>query len=142
MIGALAYFGVLNPSRYLPERCNFGSEVTCADYLIDDAGSVLVKFVNNMGETVKVTDISVVTPDGRSIGCAVPTANGASLATEYTWKDGATMDVAFGTCAQMDAVGIVQGEKTKVLMNMTYYSAKSSIAYSHTIQGDLYAQVN
>ena len=29
MIGALAYFGMLSPSKLLPDRCNFGSEVSC-----------------------------------------------------------------------------------------------------------------
>ena len=29
MIGSLAYFGILRPSRILPERCNFGAEIGC-----------------------------------------------------------------------------------------------------------------
>jgi len=28
-IAALAYFGVLSPSKLLPERCNFGPEFQC-----------------------------------------------------------------------------------------------------------------
>ncbi|MFC2016699.1 hypothetical protein ACFLUF_03190 [Chloroflexota bacterium] len=27
MIGALAHFGILSPSKFLPERCNFGVEI-------------------------------------------------------------------------------------------------------------------
>ncbi|MEK6868878.1 MAG: hypothetical protein AABX74_01500, partial [Nanoarchaeota archaeon] len=35
MIGALAYFGVLSPSKLLPDRCNFGPEVGCnKDFLV------------------------------------------------------------------------------------------------------------
>ena len=33
-IGALSYFGVLSPSKLLPDRCNFGSEFGCVDYAI------------------------------------------------------------------------------------------------------------
>ena len=34
MISALAYFGILRPSRLLPDRCNFGSQISCVDYKI------------------------------------------------------------------------------------------------------------
>src|SRR3990167_2852536 len=34
MIGSLAYFGILNPSKILPDRCNFGPEFECLDYQI------------------------------------------------------------------------------------------------------------
>ncbi len=30
MIGALSYFGVLNPDAYIPEACNFGSVLSCS----------------------------------------------------------------------------------------------------------------
>lgn len=32
-ISALAYFGVLNPSRFLPNRCQFGPGVACVDFM-------------------------------------------------------------------------------------------------------------
>ena len=34
MIGTLAYFGILKPSKLLPDRCNFGPEVNCLDFQI------------------------------------------------------------------------------------------------------------
>ncbi|GEM_PF-3571866 len=30
MIGALSYFGVLNPEAYIPEACNFGAVLSCS----------------------------------------------------------------------------------------------------------------
>ena len=35
MISALSYFGVLSPSRLLPEKCTFGSEIECLDFSIE-----------------------------------------------------------------------------------------------------------
>ena len=35
VIGALAYFGVLDPSKFVPERCTMQQEFTCKDYIAD-----------------------------------------------------------------------------------------------------------
>ena len=32
VIAALAFFGLLNPSRYLPEKCTLGPGLTCVDF--------------------------------------------------------------------------------------------------------------
>src|SRR4030042_2393855 len=53
MIGALAYFGIRSPSRFLPERCNVGPEFTCEEYRVTNSdGRVAIKFTNNIGETI------------------------------------------------------------------------------------------
>ncbi len=52
MIGALAYFGVLNPKGLLPGRCTFGPEVDCVEYTIDSTTvTVKFRFRNNAGAT-------------------------------------------------------------------------------------------
>ena len=59
MIGALAYFGILNPSSLLPERCNFGTEIGCNDYKLDATNSKLkLKIVNNVGDAISITKIT------------------------------------------------------------------------------------
>jgi hypothetical protein len=58
MIGALAYFGVLNPDRFLPQRCNVGPEFSCNEYKVEAASGVLsVKFSNNVGQTILVKNV-------------------------------------------------------------------------------------
>ncbi len=53
MIGALAYFGILSPGRFLPERCNVGPEFSCDEYQVSAATGVLsVRFSNNVGQTI------------------------------------------------------------------------------------------
>ena len=53
MIGALAYFGILSPSRFLPERCNVGPEFSCNEYRVTDSnGRLSIIFSNNVGQTI------------------------------------------------------------------------------------------
>jgi hypothetical protein len=60
MIGALAYFGILSPSRFLPERCNVGPEFTCNEYMVDNTGLVKIRFTNNIGETIEQVRVTRV----------------------------------------------------------------------------------
>ena len=63
MIGALAYFGVLNPQRFLPDRCMFTSQFNCENPVIrnegDGTATILLEFRNNLGEDLyfNLTDI-------------------------------------------------------------------------------------
>ena len=67
MMSALAYFGVLNPSKLLPDRCNFGSEIRCNKNLmiINNAASpgntIVMRLANNFGTPVTVTSATVTT---------------------------------------------------------------------------------
>ncbi|MFO8015818.1 MAG: hypothetical protein R6U32_01805 [Candidatus Woesearchaeota archaeon] len=61
VIGALAYFGVLDPSKLFPDKCYFGAFGACEDYtLVDDTNdageeqdSVVVSLVNNQGKPIR-----------------------------------------------------------------------------------------
>ena len=59
-IGALSYFGVLSPSKLLPDRCNFGSEFGCVDYSIGGNG-ILVKLRNSLGTSIYIDSVAVST---------------------------------------------------------------------------------
>ncbi len=58
VIGALAYFGVLNPSNLLPEKCTFPLQLSCRDQKI---GTANIKFVlqNGAGKDMKITNVTV-----------------------------------------------------------------------------------
>lgn len=55
MIGALSYFGVLSPGRFLPERCLVNAEFSCTEFEIDRTGDSqsVVRFglQNNLGNS-------------------------------------------------------------------------------------------
>ena len=144
MIAALAYFGILQPSKILPSRCNFGSEIRCVDYRIDDAGTFNLRLQNNLGEPIVIGD--VVTGIALSSGSTVPfactgarsidgTATGA-----YTWNSDKTIDMSFTSC-NPSAAGFVVGEKAKALITISYHLAKTSAAYTRQISGEVFTAV-
>lgn len=62
-IGALAYFGVLSPDKFLPERCTGSSGFDCMDKASIDADGDAVMFVikNNLGHRLNVTALEEAT---------------------------------------------------------------------------------
>src|SRR3989338_449444 len=65
MMSALAYFGVLNPSKLLPDRCNFGAEIGCNKNTMivknSASGTLTMRLTNNFGVGVVVTSAKVTT---------------------------------------------------------------------------------
>ena len=57
-IGVLAYFGVLSPDMFLPQKCSLPAGITCLDY---EVGSSRVNLVlqNNFGETMTINSVAV-----------------------------------------------------------------------------------
>ena len=136
MIGTLAYFGVLNPSKILPGRCNFGAEFQCLDYQIAQTGAapnpqVKLKLKNNVGEPIDVTAFTITRDDGTVIAC---TAQAAIL----SWKASEVKDLAWTACTLTQWVA---GSKNKVLFTLTYNTVASGAGYGKDVQGEVYAVV-
>src|SRR3989338_2990672 len=150
MIGALAYFGVLSPTKFLPERCTFGSQFLCKDYLMSSDGStadVTVKLQNNLGQAIYVnnTGTNSTSPEGFG-GCVVTiydssgtTDIGADGSTPAAVSDGGFFVVSAADCANLG--GMTQGSKYKVSVDVNYYTATSSSAFGHTVSGELFSNV-
>lgn len=136
-IGALAYFGVLNPSKYTPKRCNFGSEVQCNDYRIGLVGgasgapNITMRLTNGMGKTVNVTAIDVTNTASNRLTCASPNS--------LLWYDGEVKD--FSIACTVGTGGLIIGEKAKVQIKMTYYDIISGSSYIHKVNGEIYNEV-
>ena len=96
-IGALAYFGVLSPERFLPEKCviSTGSGLFCDDYSAS-AGSVTLRVKNILADTVTVSGITLdVTGE---------TCTAWSGATDITPDNYTDFDITCGTLASGDKV--------------------------------------
>ena len=81
-IGALAYFGVLSPDRFLPERCSGPSGLDCLDKASINSTHVVIVVKNNLGFTinhVNITDGTEDCPDPSNMGYA---ENSTGLFTE------------------------------------------------------------
>lgn len=57
-IGALAYFGVLSPDKFLPERCTLSTGITCTGFKITSDSFALV-LTNNFGKDIELNSVNV-----------------------------------------------------------------------------------
>ena len=136
MVGALAYFGVLRPSKLLPDRCNFGSEVSCEDFGITsgDSGAVNLRLKNSVGEAITVNSVTLTTEGASGNYCtAQPTVTNP-------WIAGDVIDLSGSGC-NADNVGFVAGDKAKVLVKILYYATKSGSTYEHEVSGEIFTTV-
>src|SRR3989344_682255 len=58
-IGALAYFGVLSPGKFLPESCIIGAGFSCDDFKIVDGGTGTIVIRNGIGEDVDTVTLAI-----------------------------------------------------------------------------------
>jgi len=135
MIGALAYFGVLSPSKILPNRCNMGAEFQCLDYAISlSAGTFRLRLKSNVGEPIDVSGWSLQTESTTPYSCTtvLPTFPISS------WKPGEIKDVLWSTCT---GGALASGSKGKVLVTLQYNPVSSGPNYAKNVTGDIYATV-
>ena len=143
VIGALGYFGVLNPMALLPEKCVFGSEIVCRDWMLK-SNVVSLNLQNNLGETMTITSIKVLKDDKVTLLCSLTSItntdvnanNPQKLLTGQTGKYviGVPNTGTIGTCD----FG-VSGQKTKLYLSVLYKKGTSTL--EHPIEGEVFAQV-
>ena len=159
MIGALAYFGVLNPTKFLPERCTFGTQFLCKDYLLATGpgatSNLVLRLQNNVGSGIAIDvgtgGVTVSNSEGFSCtttGMTITDAQGLPLPmdtivpTNPLVSDGQVFLVTFpaGACTGggFQSAG---GSKFKTDVELYYYDTRSGAAFSHTIKGELFATV-
>ncbi len=114
-IGALAYFGVLNPAQFLPESCTLGPGLSCDDFKIIEDGTTTLIIRNGMGE-----DLSAVTV----------TMEAACVPAATTIADG---DTTTFTCAGTAGTA---GSKYKSDITFAYTGAGAG-ALAHSKTGTL-----
>jgi hypothetical protein len=115
MIGALAYFGVLNPTRYLPERCSVDVGFECTEFALvrTDANTVTVNayLKNNLAETIQISAVTLSNVEFNATG---------SESDSVTINPGETgqsvSDLAITSTATLPAAG----SKIKVIGTITY----------------------
>ena len=115
-IGALAYFGVLSPDRFLPSKCTLPAGLACTDFQIDAPATINIVLRNGMG--FDATSMSV-------------TAGGCTTAdtTPATIANGEQQQYAVTGCA------LTAGSKYSGDVNVTYTNADSTLV--HVVQGTI-----
>jgi hypothetical protein len=144
MMSALAYFGVLNPSKLLPDRCNFGAEISCnKNTMIVNGGAaenkdntLAMRITNNFGTGVIVTGARVTT-DITTAGTCTPQINDEDI-NAYSWASDQTITLN-ADCDGGDK--LVDKEKIKMNIEIDYYPASAGSGYSKIIFGELFTTI-
>ncbi len=139
MIGALAYFGVLNPQNLLPERCQTGPELNCLEYLITEDGSggaqVNIRLVNQRQQAMRNDATYTLTINASSQG------NSGTC----TLEDPAPTSgpIAAGDIFEIQCVfpGLyVQGQRLRAEFDIGFY--RPGLNFPSTVSGDVFARMN
>ena len=119
VIGALAYFGVLNPDSLVPDKCTLSTGISCDDFMIEN-NKITIKLGNGLGRRVKISRV-----EAKQIGGGADCIN----TTETTLDNSelATLELAKSSCSITDT-----GRKPKFKLNVTYTYADSSLAHVST----------
>ena len=133
MIGALSYFGILTPQKFLPGRCLISNEFSCPDRQITRTvpGVTLdLQLVNNLGNTVDF--VTGPTMNATSQYGAGPCVQWVGVAPGNTslvsGERGHVQCLLVGTFPAV-------GEKLKIGFNINYKELGGS--YSRSIQGEV-----
>ena len=139
VVAAIAYFGILTPSRLLPSRCNFGAEFQCLEYSIRPA-EFRVRLKNGAGVSIDAHSLSVSTESAVALVCAAP-ALAPGLAN---WRSGEIRELLFTACNGA-AAGLVPGEKNKIFVSMGYINtggvAGATPPYAKNLSGEIFTAV-
>jgi hypothetical protein len=131
MIGAISYFGILQPTKLLPSRCTISPEFNCVDYAIDSSGFIQLQLKQNAGKTIFLNNITCAYEE--TVVRGLPSPSPAS--SPSSWSPKATLPL---NCT-IPAVGLLAGQKVKVTFDITYQ--KSATGLTHVTSGELFNEV-
>lgn len=122
-IAALAYFGVLSPDRFLPEKCTLPSGVACLDFT-GTAATVTLVIQNSAGFDMRNVSVYVNSTTA-DFDCA--DAGNDTVLTDGE-KDTFTCDT-----------GGLSAGKFKGVLNINYVNAQTDL--EHTKSGELILKI-
>ncbi len=118
-IAALAYFGVLSPEKFLPEKCILQPGIACVSHKVEPAKVTLV-ISNGLGRTIIVNSIDVG-------GCSGTFTESMISGVDHTFVIG-------GSCSN----GVAK-EKFKADITMGYTEKDTNL--TKTVYGNLNTKI-
>jgi hypothetical protein len=133
MIGALAYFGVLNPSKVTPNRCLAEAGLECKEYrMTEDTVSIILN--NRKGTGMIISAVTARSDVGTPGPCLV---NGAAFPA--TILSEGSIDIECVTAAAPFPFTSSVGNKVKVDFTIIYTIPGGTL--DQTAEGSVYTQV-
>ena len=140
IIGALAYFGVLNPDTLVPDKCTFSTGLACKDFAYTynegaNTGTITLRLTNGLGQTIQISQLNFTSE--QITGGDDPVQCGEEYATPITIENGNTETVSVANkngCYPLDL-----GRKLRLKGQLLYrYTAVGSLP--HTVEGELFTK--
>lgn len=129
VIGALAYFGVLDPSKLLPEKCVFPTGLHCDDYFVSES-SINLSIQNGIGKDIEILNISVDETSKVSLARC-----GNTLNEDGNLSNGQTQTFNLDCTINNTRAG----SKYKFDVVLIYRYTGST--FDHTMEGDMFVRV-
>jgi hypothetical protein len=141
-IGALAYFGILNPGNWLPTKCTISGGFSCLEHKVYNVGTdtvVYTKLQQNLGIDAASVNISVNSTD-----CQI---GGANLAKHWDISNVQNGDTFILEDAPGDnyfvctngGTPLSVGQRVRAKFSITYQ--KTTESTTHETSGDLSSKV-
>lgn len=126
-IGALAFFGVLNPSKFLPNSCTVAPGFACTDFAASaTTQSIIVILQNGLGENLNSVKMSL--SNSNVAGCD---AGGGAFTPAWVIVGPYTSlnDGAATTFTRSCTSGLAKGSKFKGDLQVDYQIGTTSLAH-------------
>ena len=123
-IAALAYFGVLSPDQFLPERCTLPSGIGCLDFT-GNSNEIQLRIQNSLGYNIVVTSFTLDAPEVTFDTCT----NGTTGVTTWTMNNG---DAATVICEVADPATEIPSGKLTADVLIEYTNMMSQLDHSRS----------
>ena len=135
VVGALAYFGVLNPQNLIPEKCVFPTMLTCQDYIITPgaSGAISVKLVNGAGQDMSIYFVNF-TADATTFNAAPYECKYVPASPPDTLTAGTSASYTTAACVWSSNCNAGCGKK-----KFSVYVQYKTQTIPHILQGELFA---
>ncbi|GIU69865.1 MAG: hypothetical protein KatS3mg002_1101 [Candidatus Woesearchaeota archaeon] len=126
-IGALAYFGVLSPTNFLPDQCTATSGIGCLGKPLISTNSVSFTLTNGLGQTINLASANTSLPASGNISFCQK-GDTTCTNTTYPWADGQDVTVRYVQ------TGGIPTTSFKGTFQFNYTNAMSGLPESITVQ--------
>ncbi|MGV8141155.1 MAG: hypothetical protein ACP5NW_01795 [Candidatus Woesearchaeota archaeon] len=120
-IGALSYFGILNPSRFTPDTCLASSGFSCPGKPLVTNETITFSLVNGLGYALTLPNVAGTTSYSTTLASCDPATGGGGVIyfcpqgdvtctdTSILIEDGAGATIRLESC-DFSAVNVIKGE--------------------------------
>lgn len=154
VVGAVSFFGITNPTLFIPEQCQFSTDIQCKDFMIttitipsfaDPVGMVLIDVKQTTGRTAYIKDFSCEDSLGGQVLSYYQEGTDYTNVTEdlpfadtdlKQWDPGIRVTLK---CFISPNPFILKGESVRIPLTITMRTREGG--FNHEVQGELIGKI-